>query len=566
MNAEAAIFRRAFTQVRVGALSWGLVFGATIASSALTYVTSFPDAASRRLLAATTSRDTGLAVLLGPISTIDTVGGYTVYKCYAFLTTIGAVWAVLATTRLLRGEEDAGRWQLVLAGGSRASAATTSTLAALGAAGAVIFAGTVACTLLAARNPDVGFGTGESLLYGLSLVVPLAVFVGVAALTSQLSRSRRLASGVAMGVLSVTWVVRMIADSGPATKWLLWLTPFGWTERMRPLTQNDAWPLVPAAVTAIALCGTAVVLAARRDAGDGVLASRDVVPVRPFGLRTPLGLAARLELPVLVAWCVGVTATAFSFGMIAKIATGDVPDSITDTLDKFGVRGNFANQYVGVVFLLVATVVALLPAGQIGAAAEEETSGRLVHLLVQPPRRAGLMATRLLIGGAGIVVAGALAGLFVWVGAKSQGSTSTSRRCSALASTWSDGAARLGHRRAHAVGGPARRWAFGVRRRCVVAARGSLGVDDREPQLARSPLVVPLHGARSGAGHRSDGHLGHPPSRHRALRACDADLRSSRPADRADRRDRNGTTALRFVTFGPVVEGHRGQGSRHGVS
>ena len=38
-----------------------------------------------------------------------------VYKCFVFLTTIGAIWAVLITTRLLRGQEDTGRWQLMLA-------------------------------------------------------------------------------------------------------------------------------------------------------------------------------------------------------------------------------------------------------------------------------------------------------------------------------------------------------------------------------------------------------------------------------------------------------------------
>ena len=104
-------------------------------------------------------------------------------------------------------------------------------------------------TLLAARNPDVGFGFGETVLYGSSVVLPAAVFVSVGALTSQLGRSRRLATGVGMAVFGVAFVVRMIADSGPSTKWLLWLTPFGWTERMRPFTDNDPRPLVLAAVT-----------------------------------------------------------------------------------------------------------------------------------------------------------------------------------------------------------------------------------------------------------------------------------------------------------------------------
>jgi hypothetical protein len=60
------------------------------------------------------------------------------------------------------------------------------------------------------------------------------------------------------------------------------------------------------------------------------------------------------------------------------VATGNVPSSISDTLDRFGVRGSFLEQYLGVAFLLIATVIALCRV-QIGAAADEETSGRLVH-------------------------------------------------------------------------------------------------------------------------------------------------------------------------------------------
>lgn len=84
-GAEAAIARRAFRQVWIGAAAWAVVFGDTVAASALTYVSSLPDPASRQQLAATTSGDAGLATLLGPVSSVGTVGGYTVYKCFVFL-------------------------------------------------------------------------------------------------------------------------------------------------------------------------------------------------------------------------------------------------------------------------------------------------------------------------------------------------------------------------------------------------------------------------------------------------------------------------------------------------
>lgn len=419
---DAVITRRAFRQVWKGAVVWALAFGATVASTAITYANSYPDRATRAHLAATTGRDRGLAMLLGPVSAINTVGGYTVYKGFVFLTAIGAVWGLLLATRLLRGEEDAGRWQVVLAGATRAGRATTATLVALFGAVAVLGAGTTAISLLVARDPGLGFGLGSTLLYGCSLTVAPAVFVAIGALTSQLGRTRRVATTLGMETFGVFFVVRMVADSGPSTHWLLWLTPFGWIERMRPFTENNLLPLLLAVVAVVALSAVAVRLAATRDAGSGVIAGRDVARLRPFGLGSPTRLALRLDLPVLTAWFVGSIATGFAFGLIGKVAKGVVSSSVTDTLDKFGVGGtNFVLQFFGVAFLLVATVVALIPVAELGAAAEDETSGRLFSLLAQPVRRVTVLGGRIAIAAVTIVVTAALTGLAAWLGATSQG-------------------------------------------------------------------------------------------------------------------------------------------------
>jgi hypothetical protein len=44
------------------------------------------------------------------------VAGYTVWKSFMFLIVVGSAWGLLTGTKLLRGEEDAGRWELLLAG------------------------------------------------------------------------------------------------------------------------------------------------------------------------------------------------------------------------------------------------------------------------------------------------------------------------------------------------------------------------------------------------------------------------------------------------------------------
>jgi ABC-2 type transport system permease protein len=191
---------------------------------------------------------------------------------------------------------------------------------------------------------------------------------------------------------------------------------------MQPFTRNDAWPLLPTVLTVAALTGAAVALASRRDVGGGILASNDVVEPRPFGLRSSFGLAARLELPVLVAWCVGAVASAAVLGVIADLTKSIPPESVSNLLEKFGMdSGAFSARYLGVAFLLVAAVVALLPAGQLGAAADEELSGRLVHVLTRPPGRRAWLVGRLLLAAGAVAVAGLLAGLAAWAGAASQG-------------------------------------------------------------------------------------------------------------------------------------------------
>jgi putative exporter of polyketide antibiotics len=50
--------------------------------------------------------------IFGVAHHLDTVGGYAAYHAIGVGGIIAAVWGLLAGTRLLRGEEDTGRWEL----------------------------------------------------------------------------------------------------------------------------------------------------------------------------------------------------------------------------------------------------------------------------------------------------------------------------------------------------------------------------------------------------------------------------------------------------------------------
>jgi len=115
---------------------WGLVFGVTIAATMKSYTSSFPTAASRANLLRTFQGNAAFEALFGLLRHLDTVAGYTAYKDSMTIIIVGAVWGLLIATKLLRGEEDAGRWDLLVAGQTTRAGATAQTALGL-AVGAV---------------------------------------------------------------------------------------------------------------------------------------------------------------------------------------------------------------------------------------------------------------------------------------------------------------------------------------------------------------------------------------------------------------------------------------------
>src|SRR5208283_4777685 len=66
--------------------------------------------------------------------------------------------------------------------------------------------------------------------------------------------------------------------------------------------------------------------------------------------------------------------------------------------------------------------VAFVAAAQLSATRAEEAEGRLDNLLVRPLSRPSWLAGRLLVATVVLVLGGAIAGLFTWLGAASQDS------------------------------------------------------------------------------------------------------------------------------------------------
>lgn len=398
----------------VGALASATAMVVVTVTAVLGYVAAYPDPVDRVVLARSIEANPGTTALFGEPRDLETLAGFAEWQVLLVLALVGGVWALFASTRVLRGEEDAGRADIVLAAPltrTGAVRATTAGLALVLALLAVVAAGGLALTV----GRDLG--SGRAAFLGLTLAAFPAVMAGMGALVSQVADTRRRATAAGAAVLGAWYVIRVAADSDPDMRWLRWATPLGWLELAAPLTEPNPWPVVLMVVAAVTLGAVALDLSRRRDLGAGLVGGRDAGRARTGLLGGPWGLAARLARGAAISWAVGMGSFGLLIGLVARTASNAMAESTGgELLGGLGIGDTGTRAYVGLSFVLVTVALATAAAAQVAATRDEEGSGRLDAVLVRPVSRTRWLAGRLAaaVGILGTAVTALVAG--TWVG------------------------------------------------------------------------------------------------------------------------------------------------------
>jgi len=286
--------------MRSGAL-WGLVFGLYVYDNAFAFNSVAPTTAARDLLLATMASNPGLKALLGDTSGITTRAGFTDWRAIGVSVIVASVWGLLSATKALRGEEAAGRWELFLSGRTTSRRAAASALAGLGAGVLAMYVMTALLTALVGARHNVGIGPGPSLFFAAAVVAGAAMFAAIGALAGQVMATRARASGLAAAVFGLAFMLRALGDSASGAHWMVYVSPLGWVEQLRPLSgAQPLWLLPIAGLTG--LCAAGTVLLAGRDLGASLLADKDSAAPRTALLGSPLLLGIRLTWAVTVSW------------------------------------------------------------------------------------------------------------------------------------------------------------------------------------------------------------------------------------------------------------------------
>ncbi|MFD3821373.1 ABC transporter permease [Streptomyces sp. NPDC058625] len=349
----------------------------------------------------------------------DSFGSILSHQMLGFTTVLVGLMSVLIITRHTRAEEETGRAELVRSTvvGRHAHLAAALSVAAL--------ANLALALLLAVGLAGLGMegiDTAGSLLYGSGHAAAGLVFAAVAAVTVQFTAHTRGASGMALAVIGVAYVLRAAGDSGENGA-LSWLSPIGWVQRGYPYVDNRWWPLLLCLVFAAACAAAGFVLSTRRDVGAGLRPEKLGSPTASDALTTPVGLALRLHRGMLIGFGTGLFLMGAMYGSILGDAEAMLEgiDEIQEALDRLGGAG-VAESFASMVMVVLTVVAAVYVVMAALRPRSEETAGRAEPLLAT-----GLSRTRWVGGHLAVAMGGGtlvllLAGLgFGIAGAASTG-------------------------------------------------------------------------------------------------------------------------------------------------
>ncbi len=418
LRRPAVVFaRRAFRDARVRTIAFGYLFALYAYIQPVGYRHAYPMLSDRLAFAHSFAGNDALRLFYGYPYDPLTVSGYSAWRVGGTLAILAGVFGLLAAVRALRGEEDSGRMELVLALAVGRRTTFLSAMAAI-AAGVSILWLAESVGFIAGGLP-----VGGSAYLALATVSVVPVFVGVGALASQLAPTRRVALELGGAVVGLSLLLRVIADTSHGAGWLRWATPLGWAEELRPFTSPHPVVLVLPVLASTLILLLAARIAAVRDIGTGVLPAREGAEPHLGLLSSPSAQALRSERASLIAWTGGIGAFAFILGMVsASISSAGISGSVQREIAKLG-SGSIETPtgYLAFVFIFFILAVSLFACAQIAAARHEEADERLETLLAQPVSRRGWLGGRLILATCVAMILSVAAGLLTWAGAVSQG-------------------------------------------------------------------------------------------------------------------------------------------------
>lgn len=393
-------------------LAWIACFVMAAAVSAKGTVGLYPTVESRIQAANLINDAQAIVALYGRIYDPTSLGSVAMIKMGGLGSIFVALLSIAIVNRHTRGDEEAGRLELI---GATATGRLAPVMAALVAAvvANVALGAATAVSLVAVGLPGDG-----SIVFGLAWASVGIAFAAIAAVVAQVTTSARATTALSGGILAAVYVVRAIGDvaSAAGPRWLVWFSPIGWGQQFRPYAGNRWWVLIITTSFAIVTSAVALALAARRDLGTGMLPTRPGPASASRSFSSPFALAWRLNRTALFGWLISFALVGALIGNLATTVANFInnPNAMEFFL-KLGGKKALVDAYFVVELSFAGLIAAAFAIQIIARLRTEESELRAEPILAGAVGRIRWAMGNIAIALAGttvlMLVAGASAGL-----------------------------------------------------------------------------------------------------------------------------------------------------------
>jgi ABC-2 type transport system permease protein len=265
-----SIFTKTLRDYRWAILGWGVGMGFLVYAVYLSFTQLNASALSS---AALTQLAEQFSFFAEPVK-LGTAGGYVTFKYGGLLPLFVGIWAILAGARMVRGEEERGTMDILLATPRTRVSLLLQKIGALVVALLLIGVLIGLFALAGQAGASVAVDPAASLLYGLDVSLTALLF-GLLALVLSQFMGRFAAASWAGGLMVVFFLLDGTGRTVQGLGWLQRVSPFFYYQLSKPLIASYGTN-AGALLVLVGLCALAVIIAvplfAQRDVNRTVFA------------------------------------------------------------------------------------------------------------------------------------------------------------------------------------------------------------------------------------------------------------------------------------------------------
>ena len=424
MKLLGVLLRQRLRRDRVQLVLWiiGTAGLALMATTAVT--TTFGDTAEREGILRLTMVAPAILMFRGSPNGAEE-GQFAFFLIFAFIALLAGLMSTFLAVRHTRGDEEAGRAELVASTPASRVLPTTATVihgaladAALGLAVALGFIVS-------------GLDVAGSFVAGSAVAACGAAFLAIGLVFAQLFRTSRAANAAGVAAVIAAYFVRGIGDAAGEPSddglhrtalWVSWLSPIGWGQRTGAFAENDVRPLLLALGFAAVLVVLVYVFQSARDSGASVLPGfrgRDHAgPV----LSGSFGLAWKLNIGAVLSWAAGALvmgALATSLTPLVDRIGSDVPEVAVRLQQMTGADATLEQALTTTFFSVIGILASACALQLVMRARQEESHGTAEVVLATPVPRRRWLGEYGAVAFIGVVVVIGVAMLGAFAGARS---------------------------------------------------------------------------------------------------------------------------------------------------